>query len=312
METVAIMLQTSNSVLSQQIQNRRQRLYVIYNPTAGWFRRGRFLKIKAALERLGCKVIVKHTTRRGDAEHFARGVDPDKFDAVVAAGGDGTINEVVNGLAGRGIPLGIIPLGTANVLAAEIGLPLKPDDVAKAIADGPRLKCYLGRANGRRFIMMAGVGFDAHVVENVSSGLKRLIGKGAYVWTSLAGLGKYSSRTYQITINGDSIKAASVIIGNGHFYGGRYVCTPDARLENDRFQICIFSGSGPLPTIKYALGLFAGTIPNMKDVHLVESTEARIEGLEGEPVQGDGDIVARLPLDLKMDDHTIDLLVPVL
>ena len=143
-----------------------KRVLIIYNPTAGWFRRGYFLKVLAELDRLGCHVTVQQTLRQGDAETFAKRTDPAQTDAVVAAGGDGTINEVANGLLGLNVPLGIIPLGTANVLAAEIGLLPGPKAIATTIAAGTRLTCHPGRANGRLFKMKAAEGFHAHVVKN--------------------------------------------------------------------------------------------------------------------------------------------------
>src|SRR5262250_1795443 len=102
-------------------RGRPRRLTVIYNPAAGDRGRGRrFAQVIAELERLGCQVVVQPTAARGDAERFARAAGSAATDAVVAAGGDGTINEVINGLDGSGLPLGVIPLGTANVFAAEV------------------------------------------------------------------------------------------------------------------------------------------------------------------------------------------------
>ena len=113
-----------------------RRVNVIYNPTAGWRRRARLERVLERLGELGASVTLRETRGRGDAEMLARAADPAACDAVVAAGGDGTINEVMNGLDRRNLPLGIVPLGTANVLAAEIGLPREPRAQAEAIACG--------------------------------------------------------------------------------------------------------------------------------------------------------------------------------
>ena len=287
-----------------------KRILIIYNPTAGRFRLGRFTKVMAELERLGCKLTVKRTTQRGDAESFARSADPTRVDAVVAAGGDGTISEVVNGLNGCGLPLGIIPLGTANVLAAEIGLSRCPQAIATVIADGARLRCHLGLANGHLFMMMAGVGFDANVVKTVSPVLKRLIGKGAYVWAAIRELLRHAPDRYQVTLEGRTTAAASVVIGKGRFYGGRYTCTPDARLGRPSFQVCLFKSGGRRATLKYILKFLSGKIPWLEDVTLVETDQVRIEGRPGDFVQGDGDIIACLPLDVDIAQESLDLLVP--
>ena len=160
--------------------NLRRRVLVIRNPTAGGSTRPRFGRVLEHLARFGATVTVRETTCRGDAEQIAASASSDTFD-VVAAGGDGTINEVANGLAGKDLPLAIVPLGTANVLAVEIGMPLRARRIARAIACGDVRSVHVGMVNGRRFLMMAGVGFDAHVVANVNPRLKRAFGKLAYV-----------------------------------------------------------------------------------------------------------------------------------
>src|ERR1700748_1084353 len=115
---------------------RRKRLLLIHNPTAGWRRRHRLQAVLDALDRDGCTVTLKETTCRGDAEAFARAARAEDYDRVVVAGGDGTMNEAINGLADRRLPLAIVPMGTANVLAAEIGLGLSPAAIARTIVQG--------------------------------------------------------------------------------------------------------------------------------------------------------------------------------
>ena len=157
---------------------RGRRLLVIRNPAAG-SRGGRFAATLDRLTGLGCRIEVRETGARGDAERFAQ--EPGDRDLVVAAGGDGTINEVANGLVAgaSGLPLAILPLGTANVLAGEIGLGLDPGAVARTIARGAPRRISLGRVTGaqaggggaaRLFFQMAGVGFDAHAVAGVNPG----------------------------------------------------------------------------------------------------------------------------------------------
>ena len=156
-----------------------RRLLIIFNPAAGWRRRQRLAPVLTRLREHGCALVVRETQGPGDAERFAAEVDPDAFDIVVAAGGDGTVNETINGLARSGLPLGLIPLGTANVLAAEIGLRTDPASLARCLVFGEPRPIALGAANGRRFILMAGAGFDAQVVAGVSVPMKRWLGKGA-------------------------------------------------------------------------------------------------------------------------------------
>ncbi len=157
----------------------RRDLCIIHNPTAGRRRTRFYDAVAAALEERGCRLTVRETSGPESATELARAAAAEPFEAVVAAGGDGTINEVVNGLAGAPMPLGLIPLGTANVLAAEIGLPRRPESVAAALIEGALRSAYIGRANGRAFAMMAEVGFNAHVVHGIDLGLKRWVGRAA-------------------------------------------------------------------------------------------------------------------------------------
>ena len=196
-----------------------RKVLVIFNPTAGARRRARLTRILEIMWSLGAAVTLHETKARGDAERTAREASTKVYDVVVAAGGDGTINEVINGLSGRQIPLGIIPLGTANVLAAELDLPTDDVGLARTIALGRTRPVTLGDVNGRRFVMMAGVGFDAHVVASVDAGLKRLIGKSAYVWETLRGFFRYKFRSYRLIVDGKPYEVGSAVFANGHFYG---------------------------------------------------------------------------------------------
>jgi diacylglycerol kinase (ATP) len=269
---------------------------VIFNPSAGQRRRRRLARVLALLREGGCAVETYETQARGDAEAHARGLDPRTFDAVVVAGGDGTINEVMNGLAGIPLPLGIVPLGTANVLAAEIGLGLSPRAVARAIAAGSALRVFPGIVNGRSFAMMAGVGFDARVVAGVDPGLKRWAGKAAYVASTLAAFARHIPAAYDVTIDSKPYRAASVVIAKGHYYGGRFVVAPDARLDEPVFHVALFAGGGRGDILRYAAALGLDRVASLADVRVIAGREVRIAGPAGEGVQVDGDLAARLPL----------------
>lgn len=272
-----------------------ERLLVIYNPIAGRRRRRFLSRVLEALERRGLSVRLEPTRRRGDAEALARGARTGGADRVVVAGGDGTINEALNGLEGPVPPLGIVPLGTANVLAHELGLGARAEAVAAAIAEGSPRAVTLGLVNGRRFSMMAGVGFDAHVVRDVSPRLKRAIGKGAYALETLRQLLVFAPRTYDLRIDGAAHRAASVIVCNGHYYGGKFVAAPAARLDAPEFQVVLFGRAGRLAILRYALALAFGRLPALADVTILPARTVEIAGPTGEPVQADGDILAHLP-----------------
>ncbi|PWC34457.1 lipid kinase [Azospirillum sp. TSO35-2] len=297
-----------------------RRVLVIHNPTAGGRRARRLRAVVARLEQRGIAVAVTPTGKRGDAEAFARAVDPGDVDAVIAAGGDGTINEVINGLAvhaaaGRPVALGIVPMGTANVLAAELGLPIDADGIAAVLAGGRRAAIWPALANGRVFSLMAGVGLDARVVERVDPRVKRRIGKGAYVLETLVQLAVRPDHRYRVSLDGGPAEeVASVIVAKGHFYGGRFICAPDARLTEPELHVCLFPRGGRLNALRYVWGVTAGRLARFPDYRVVTARRVRIEGPAGDglfadTVQGDGDVLARLPVEITLAGWTLPVLV---
>ena len=287
-----------------------RRLLIIFNPAAGWRRRRRLAPVLARLREHGCTLVLRETKGPGDAERFAAEVDPGAFDLVVVAGGDGTVNETINGLARSGLPLALIPLGTANVLAAEIGLRTDPAAVARCVALGEPRPIALGAANGRRFILMAGAGFDAHVVAGVSVPMKRWLGKGAYVLSTLRQLLVFDFPSYEVLTDNAVQHAASVIITNARYYGGRFVCAPGASLESDTLQVCLFQRAGRLAAIGYALALFSGRLPAVSSYRLIEARRIEIRGRPGEPIQVDGDGIGQLNGAIEVLPKALDLVFP--
>jgi YegS/Rv2252/BmrU family lipid kinase len=264
----------------------------------------------ARLRAGGCVAEVSPTEKRGDAERMAASASSNYFDAIAVAGGDGTINEALNGMTQSPLPLGLIPMGTANVLAAEIGLDVTPDAVARTLLDGHRRRIDVGKADGRRFVMMAGVGFDADVVKGIDPKLKRAVGKGAYVWQSLVEMLRYRPQTFRLTVDGVEHMAASAVFANGHFYAGRFTCAPDARLTDGQLHVCLFKASGRLSIVRYGLALMLGTLHRRRDIEILPASQIAIAGAMGSPVHGDGDILAALPLDVRMDETGVELIVP--
>lgn len=296
-------------------QSKGRRMLLVFNPTAGR-RRGRLDAILRSLRARGWDVALQETTGPADATRIARDKACD-YDVLAVAGGDGTLNEAANGLAdvivhvGESAPaLAVLPFGTANVLAHEIGLGSDEALIADTAAQGQPTAIYLGQANGRRFLLMAGVGFDAAVVAGVGSALKRRFGKGAYVWRMLVELFRYKFPVFTVTIDGAAHRCASAIVAKGHFYGGRFVCAPDAKLTNADFQVCLFLSAGRLAVLRYAMALGMGRLHKLGDVELVRGRDIRIDGPAGSPVQGDGDIIAALPATLSVLPNPITVLYP--
>ncbi|CAA7612082.1 diacylglycerol kinase family protein [Magnetospirillum sp. UT-4] len=301
----------SDSPLIAPAQPRR--VLVIHNPTAGRNRRKRLETVIGHLRRLGCAVETRETRCRGDAEEIARNACADDWDVLAAAGGDGTVNEVVNGMVagGGGLALAVIPLGTANVLALEIGLdPKDTRRIAESIAEGPARTVHLGMANGRHFLLMAGAGLDAHVVAGVSTALKRHTGKLAYVVESVKQAFGYDFPELTIRANGETYEGRMAVACRGRYYGGPFIAAPGARLDRPKLEVCILPRSGVAGAMRYGLALPMNKLSSLPEVTHVSADSIVICGPRGAPLQGDGDIVARLPAEISVARETVDLIVP--
>jgi diacylglycerol kinase (ATP) len=288
----------------------RKRVVVVFNPTAGSARKRRFSTVLDALKTLGVEVEVRPTAARGDAERIVAGLCRNAFEAVAVAGGDGTINESLNGLHADSPPLAIVPLGTANVAAWEIGLGLDPLRIARAIVEGPVRPVHVGRANGRRFLLMGGVGFDAQVVRDLPLGLKRALGKGAYAWQTLATMASYRYPVFEMEIDGVADRAVSAVIANGHYYAGRYTCAPDARLDDPALHVCLFDRPGAGWALRYAALMLAGGLRPGRGYRIVPARRIAIDGPVGAPVQLDGDAAGALPALIEAAAETVNLIYP--
>ena len=235
------------------------KIELIANPVAGGNARSQIDRAVAWLQARGADVDLVLTEKRGDAQRAAADAKAAGFDRIIAAGGDGTLNEVVNGLAPSAVPLAFIPLGTTNVFALEVGIPFDLERACEiALYGTPRPVC-LGLADDTRFLLMAGIGFDAEVVAGVNLRVKRWLGKLAYLVSGLAVLLRSASANIEVVDEeGCRFQGCSAVIGNGRYYGGRFSITPKASLQDDALEVCLFRPQGRLgflwSMIKIALG----------------------------------------------------------
>jgi len=281
---------------------------VLFNPVAGRRKRRRLDALIAAIGRHGCIVMLRETAGPGDASRLAGAVTRAEADVLVVAGGDGTINEAVNGRPADGPPVAILPMGTANLLARELGLPSAVEGLARMVVYGPEEPAWPARVDERLFLLMAGAGFDAHVVARLPPGLKRVLGKGAYVLTSLRLLvGGFAYPAYEVDIDGMSCRAASVIVAKGHYYAGRYVCARAASVDRPDLQVCLFERPGRVQTIRYALGLLLGRLQKMAGYRVVPARRVAIRAPAGDPLQIDGDAAGALPTVLECASAPVPL-----
>src|SRR5271163_2135811 len=225
-----------------------RQILVIFNPAAG---RGRSLakrlsRVVAELEHQGFTVTVLTTQAPGDAERLAREADL-AFDLIVAAGGDGTVNEVANGIFAASRPLAVLPLGTGNVLANEIGLPRDPRRLARVIADGTPQPIWPGRAGDRLFLAMTGVGFDAEVLGALNPRLRRRIGKLGYIWAILLCLWHYRRAEFVVASRAAHIGLPRLLSPRDAFTPGDLSLLPMPGWTSRCYILCCFKGPGGLP-----------------------------------------------------------------
>jgi diacylglycerol kinase (ATP) len=293
-----------------------RRILIIANPAAGRRKRGggRLRRVVAALEGCGCAVAVRETRGPGDAERLARTADP-AFDVIVAAGGDGTVNEVVNGLRRTSRPLAVLPLGTGNVLAREIGMPRSPKALARVIAEAPARPVWPGVAGDRLFVAMTGIGFDAEVLGALGIGLKRRIGKLAYLWAILLCLVRYRRREFVVAAIGGEQRAAAVIIVKGQRYAGNFVIAPAARLAAPTLHVVLFRRTGRLAVLRGIAAMVLGAMHRLPDVSILAASGLRIAAAgDTEParclVEIDGEVTGDLPLTIGVAETPLLLVQP--
>lgn len=300
---------------------------LVFNPTAGRRRRGLVNAVVRRVRALGWTVDLVETAAAGDARRIAETCDATRYAVIAVAGGDGTINEVVNGLAGRaaaGPALGIVPLGTANVLAHELGLGFSAAALAQTLTAGSEVLMQPGEATGgeggagrtRQFSLMAGAGFDAKVVAGVSAPLKRRLGRAAYVWRSLVEARRYRPVRYAVEIDGVCHEAASVIVTHGRLYAGPYVVAPDAALGKPLLHVCLFERWGRSQTLRFGLALLLCRLPRTSGYRVIAGHDIRVSVLSDageqrrQPVQIDGDDALTLPVSIGLAAGAVRLLRP--
>ncbi len=288
-------------------------MVVVFNPAAGRRRAALLWRVLDVLMANGVRLDLAETAKPGHAEELARIAAQCGARLVVAAGGDGTIAEVANGLIGSSARLGVIPLGTANVLAQELDLSFAPRAVAAALAFGRTRKLWPGVALGadrsRLFVQMLGAGFDAHVVHHLSPALKRAFGRTADVLQTLREMARYRFHPLRLRIDGVETEAASVIVSKGRLYGGRYLLAPDAVPGEMGFSVSLFDRAGVLPALMYGAALPLNLLPRTPGMRRIRASVVELVDSGSVWAQSDGDAAGSGPLSIRDAAAPIDVVV---
>ncbi len=284
------------------------RACVIFNPTA---RGNKARHFRRHLDEMAVGVAFKPTQAPGDGRRLAAEAVRDGFDTLVAAGGDGTVNEVLNGLADAPdgfarARLAVLPLGTVNVFARELGLPLRVRAAWQAIlADRERridapfaeFTALDGTRQRRYFAQLAGAGLDARAISLVDWRMKQRVAQLAYV---LAGLRAMREPQPLITVEADgrTVTGELVLVGNGRFYGGSLPMFPAARLDDGLLDLCVFPRVTWGLIFRYAAGFVTGSPRPPRDLQVLRVAQAKLTSAAPVPFELEGDLCGTLPLEL--------------
>jgi YegS/Rv2252/BmrU family lipid kinase len=281
-------------------------ILVILNPAA---RSTRARSQTSAIGQLPGGAVLAITSEPGQARALAADAVRQGYRTVVAAGGDGTINEVVNGLAGSDVALGVLPVGTMNVFAAELGLPKRLREAWRVILEGKTREVDLARANRQYFVQLAGVGLDAQVVKETTWDMKRKLGPLSYLLSAAQVAARKPPKL--LVHDGTRTEEGSfVLIGNGRFYGGRLEFFREARIDDGLLDVLVFKRMSHLDIARYMGNVLVGRHTTLPDVVYFQARKVRVESEEEVPVEVDGELATVLPVTFRIVSSKLKVLVP--
>jgi diacylglycerol kinase (ATP) len=285
-------------------------ILVIFNPAARSEKAGRW---REKIQALDARAVVRLTGGPGDAAAMAAMAVQEGYKTVVAAGGDGTINEVVNGLADSDVTLGLLPLGTMNVYAAELRIPSnRLRQCWDIIRAGHVRRVDLARANAHCFVQLAGVGFDAQAVAGVDWQAKKNFGPLSYL-ISAAKVATLKPPRLRIESEDSPAQEGSfVLVGNGRYYGGRVAVFKQAVIDDGKLDVLVFKNLGYLDIIRYLQGILMGTHLSLPDVEYFQTRRLTVTSASGEdvPFEADGELMGYVPVTFRVARQRLKVLAP--
>jgi YegS/Rv2252/BmrU family lipid kinase len=302
-------------IISQQAH----RIGIIYNPFAGGLKGAKHRRLDDAVQvflRAGHEVELFATPGPNKAGELARLAVSQNCDLILAAGGDGTINEAVNGMAGLDVPFGALPAGTANVLANEVGLNERPDKAAAQLLDAVPTRIALGALDRpgqprRHFVLMAGVGLDARIVYELDLSLKSRVGKLAYWHGGFRQLGRSTPR-FRVSLEGEEHEASFALITRVRNYGGDFQIARKVKLTDSDFEVVLFTDHAWYDYLRFFGAVIRNRLYRTPGVKVCRSTHVELDSpSDGRIyVQTDGEAVGRLPATISTVPNALTLLIP--
>lgn len=283
---------------------------IIYNPVAGPKTAGRIERVRACLAAKGADFRVLRTRGAGDAVLMAREAASNGAECVVVVGGDGTIHEAANGLAGTATPLLIVPGGTGNVFAGELGLPGSAEGCLDLLSGGKTIVVPLGKANDRYFVLLGSAGFDAEVVERMNHRQKNYLGIAAYVLVGIRHFFRPQPSLWLDFPGRERVEAQSVIVVRGKKYGGNVTVAPEGDIEGNSFRAVILLRKGRWALAKFALDLLLERHGRSRHVMVREAASVMVRSSIPSAAQVDGEYLGPLPVRFTMSDASLRIIVP--
>jgi len=285
---------------------------LVYNPGSGQ-QRDRFHSITRMIDALrpqGIAVMPRTTAGPADATRLTAEALAAGVDLVIVHGGDGTVNEAVQALVGTPTPLAVWPGGTSNVLARELELPGTLDLMARVIVTGAIRRVSVGRAGERYFLLMAGVGLDADTLRAVHPGLKRLTGEGAYWMAGLRQLTDWNPVPFVVETESGRHRATFAVVANAASYGGGLRFAPEASMDDDLLDLCLFDSTERHRFARYLAAAFSGSHLGLPGVTYLKARRAVAHGPDNRLVHVDGELLGRLPVSFDCVPDALSLVVP--
>ena len=257
--------------------------------------------------------VLRSTSRSGEAELLARVAVKEGFKTIVAAGGDGTVNEVVNGIAGTDAALGLLPLGTMNVFATELGLPVADLGRCWEIIQAARTRHVdLPRANGKHFVQLGGVGFDAQVVKETNRAFKRSFGPLSYV-VSAAQIAARPPPALRIeSENAVTEEGSFVLVGNGRLYGGPFPFFKRAVIDDGLLDVLVFKRLNYFEIIRYIQDVIFNSHITSPEVEYFQTKSLRVTSAVPVPIEIDGELIGNCPVEFRVQKRGLRVLAPSL
>lgn len=284
---------------------------IIINPAAR--RTGKYVKM---IDQFFCQTPIKYdykvTSEPGEATVIAQNAVRKKYDMIIAAGGDGTINEVINGIIGTKAVLGIIPLGTINILAQELGISSNFTRSLETLFSGEVKSIDIGKVNDRYFVSMAGFGIDSYAIYRVNRKLKKYLGVLTYIMAGFYSIFHYHRRKIDLNIDDHRIDDTGffVVIENVSSYAGIFKIAPYADVNDGLLDLCVFKKMGLIHVFRYFLGIALKKHIHYPDVRYYQCKKVVLTSKNNVLVHTDGDLIGSLPAHVTVGNKKLKILVP--